>query len=528
MRLFRDITSGINLSFLIGIVLLLLYSIAYIFINSYEINDTQYFALFDDPMVSMRYAENIANGDGPVWNPGEEAVEGFSNPLWVYMMAIIHLFPIAKTHTSFVVQILAVFILLLNLYFVKRSTEMLSGNNPIVTSVSVITTALYLPLLNWSLQGLETSIITLLISWSFFINLRNIGNNNYSLSQLIIPAITVFVRMDSILIYLVFFVFLYFFDNSRRRIILRSGLLILLITLIIIFVWRYIYYSEWLPNTYYLKMTGYPVIYRIGKGLYAFTKFVLYMTPVIFILPFWFYSKAKKSFLILPVAIISIMILYSIYIGGDSWEWWMPANRFIAQTMPLFIIMTSLATMYLSALLNRKFKNLNRIMIFSVFSVIILIGLNFNSWEYLKGELLLESTFTRKDNINNTVLALGAKEISRKDAVAAVAMAGTLPYFLERNCIDLLGKNDKTVAKMPVQRDTNMTFLQYNPGHMKYNYAYSIGRFKPDIVLQLWYNPVLAMPYLSEDYYSYELEGFNVFLKKYSDYILWDETEGLF
>src|SRR4051812_33138351 len=39
-------------------------------------------SLFDDAMISMRYARNLAHGHGLVWNVGESPIEGFSNPLW--------------------------------------------------------------------------------------------------------------------------------------------------------------------------------------------------------------------------------------------------------------------------------------------------------------------------------------------------------------------------------------------------------------------------------------------------------------
>ena len=37
----------------------------------------------DDAWISVRYAENLAAGEGFVWNPGGPRVEGFSNPLLV-------------------------------------------------------------------------------------------------------------------------------------------------------------------------------------------------------------------------------------------------------------------------------------------------------------------------------------------------------------------------------------------------------------------------------------------------------------
>src|SRR5260221_9972554 len=44
------------------------------------------YLLIDDSYIAFRYAANLANGVGPVWNVGER-VEGYTNPLWVLFMA---------------------------------------------------------------------------------------------------------------------------------------------------------------------------------------------------------------------------------------------------------------------------------------------------------------------------------------------------------------------------------------------------------------------------------------------------------
>src|SRR3954463_16235411 len=46
--------------------------------------------LTDDAWISVRYAENLADGEGFVWNPGGPRVEGFSNPLLVAVEALAH------------------------------------------------------------------------------------------------------------------------------------------------------------------------------------------------------------------------------------------------------------------------------------------------------------------------------------------------------------------------------------------------------------------------------------------------------
>src|SRR4051812_9442686 len=58
--------------------------------NSFEHEGKRIFTLFDDAMISMRYARNLAEGRGLVWNPGEQPVEGYTNFLWTLWMAVLH------------------------------------------------------------------------------------------------------------------------------------------------------------------------------------------------------------------------------------------------------------------------------------------------------------------------------------------------------------------------------------------------------------------------------------------------------
>jgi hypothetical protein len=66
-------------------ILILLAQVAYsaLFIShtAFDYKGQKIFPLFDDTMVSMRYAKNLSEGDGLVFNKGGERVEGFSNLL---------------------------------------------------------------------------------------------------------------------------------------------------------------------------------------------------------------------------------------------------------------------------------------------------------------------------------------------------------------------------------------------------------------------------------------------------------------
>ena len=55
--------------------------------SSFTLEGHRYYSLFDDGMISMRYAWNLVHGNGLVWNAGER-VEGYTNPLWTMVMAV--------------------------------------------------------------------------------------------------------------------------------------------------------------------------------------------------------------------------------------------------------------------------------------------------------------------------------------------------------------------------------------------------------------------------------------------------------
>ncbi len=68
------------------------------------------------------------------------------------------------------------------------------------------------------------------------------------------------------------------------------------------------------------------------------------------------------------------------------------------------------------------------------------------------------------------------EKIADPSATVAVAMAGTFPYFSRRECFDLLGKCDAHIARLPA-------YSGLRAGHNKFDMEYSIGTYKPDIIL---------------------------------------------
>jgi hypothetical protein len=122
----------------------------------------------------------------------------------------------------------------------------------------------------------------------------------------------------------------------------------------------------------------------------------------------------------------------------------------------------------------------------------------------------------------NTALAL--EKLTLPGAKIAVTAAGTEPYFLpDRYFIDILGKADKVIAREPIKAPVSLMGLaDVRPGHMKWDYAHSIGKLQPDVIVQLWEGDFkTAEPYL-KDYVEVKLDGLSFFARKGSPLIVWD------
>lgn len=166
---------------------------------SIVVDGTRYFFLDNDQMVSMRYARNLAEGLGPVWNGGER-VEGYTSVGWMLVMAAVHWLGASDACASLWVKLvnwgLAIGVLLLSERLLRQLTP---GVTVAAAGVLRVALALCADVVFWSANGFETTLLTV-----------------NTLAALLL--------------------------------IVRDGDIYLL--------WRYSYYGDWLPNTYYLKTCG--------------------------------------------------------------------------------------------------------------------------------------------------------------------------------------------------------------------------------------------------------------------------------
>ena len=142
---------------------------AFIYRSSFiAIDGRRYFCLFDDAMISMRYAWNFSHGIGLVWNPGEH-VQGYTNLLMTLLMSLATLV-FEKSSAVLFIQILGLgFMLAISYVGVKVAGYIIEGDEnstrhqAFVRILSFFGILFYYPLSYWSLMGMETGLLTLLL-----------------------------------------------------------------------------------------------------------------------------------------------------------------------------------------------------------------------------------------------------------------------------------------------------------------------------------------------------------------------------
>jgi hypothetical protein len=436
--------------------------------TSFLVKDVRYFTLVDDAMISMRYASHLAHGYGLVWNIGEAPVEGFTNLGWVFIMGLLHLLPFAASKISLAVMLVCLAVLLANILVVYKISQTLAPGSKYAPTLAAIVTAFYFPLVFWTLRGMEVGLLVLLINYALLLALKQ--DNPFLVSGILMIA--VIVRIDAAISAML--IAAYYF--IKKRSVLPALAVVLTVAAILLF--QKYYFNDFLPTTYYQKMTGYSILERLRKGVLVFNEFAArdVLTLFLFSIAGLAFYKQRTPETFLLMGIFLAQCAYSLYVGGDYAE---PetdaANRFITQGMPaLFILFSWITSRILTDLSiaqpQQTFANskVNPAIPLAIIALLIISGEPWFNYSINNAPLL-------KADIRRVKLALHIKENTQPEAVIAVHAAGQIPYYSERTTIDLLGLNDPVVAKGAGEGE-------FYPGHNKWNYYYSINQLQPDLI----------------------------------------------
>jgi hypothetical protein len=408
----------------------------------------------DDAYISYRYARNLAEGNGLVFNP-EERVEGYSN--FLYVLLSTPLVMLSKENVYFLSCILNICFLLAGFLLFQGYVEQKWGTGDSITASVLF--ALSPVLWVWTASGMETPMV-LLLQIGVWLVVDKLSTGYQKRESLIFAALillSVLSRADGFLFPVIGIVWLAV-KRQYKTVLLSLGILTLVV--IAYFGWRYGYYGYLWPNTYYVKISG-PLSQRLTsaakqlrevlflKGLFA--HFVLIIAVFLSGLSKTLRSRDWRfgqidcgTFFVLG------LIAYWLYIGGDVF-----VERFLILAIPIGIF----------ALFRfiRMFKD-----------KLAMIGFPLVVLLFQFTPVLHDANFDYRTNKYDHWLTLG-KYLGQQHAQATLAIdaAGKVPYFSNLYTIDMLGLNELRIGHL------SSSFFQL--AHNKYDPDYVLAK-RPEFI----------------------------------------------
>jgi hypothetical protein len=442
--------------------------------SAVETDDGRYFCLFDDAMVSLRYAWNLAHGDGLVWNPGER-VEGITSFLHAMIMTIGALF-LGKSAAALFVQITGVALVLGVAYSARELSRSLGVTSALglVTSAAVL---VYYPLSYWSLMGMETGLLAAISSGALLVALRLGSDARGSKALGLLLGLMVATRPDAAVSAAVILGFraIAVLQRHRRLGALKPWLIELGVFAGIVLgltVFRFAYYGSPVPNTYDLKMGGWPLLPRLANGFRFVLPFLETSRYLILLaLASVVFQRDGRRLLLLCFALS--VFAGQIAVGGDAWRYW-------RMLVPGVVALIVLAVDGASSLARTILRTERPSLVF-VFGLTCSAGaLYFANQPFVEEIGMKAPAFMVTLNQRTVKDGLRLSRYVDPEGSVAVMAAGTVPYYSGLRGVDILGKSDRHIARL--RSEGMIKGLTVTPGHNKYDLYYSIGKLRPDVL----------------------------------------------
>lgn len=507
-----------------AVMIFVCWAAAFIWSSSVPLNEGgRVFCLFDDAMISMRYADNLAHGHGPVWNPGER-VEGYTNPLMVAEMAVL-LSVLPKPLAVLTVQIFGALAVVAIALLSARVYRSIAGERRRLPAWVVLALVFGTYTLSyWSIMGMETSLVGLFLSLGVVVVLLPADHLGSSARRSVLLGIIgagLYLSRPDALVYALVLVGFDWLTCSRRR-LSRLALPALPIAAVVgaHLVFRLAYYGTLVPNTATLKLGDFPLGVRLLGGIGYVRPFMWLVLPLLLLAMASFLTgRDRRKGLIL--SLFGVSVLYQIYVGGDPWAYW----RIMSPTLPLLVVLAADGAVVLTS--RVRVLGSRRLASLAVATSVVFIALLLYDRPFLGELLLIQPPYDTPANVQQVNIAYAIKDLTRPSASTAVYRAGTVPFYSERYAIDCLGKSDPHIARLlpDLSGAASWNGMMSVPGHNKYDLQYSIVEKRPTYVARTWWLGDDISGWAASRYVTVTHMGVELMLAKDSGDVFWDKVE---
>ena len=280
--------------------------------------------VYDDTYIFLRYARNLIDGNGLVFNIGER-VEGFTSPAWVGLTAGAMFLGLPALE---ILQFVGLLAFAAAAGLTGRLARSL-GSSTTLAIFAGCTVAASAGHLYHALSGMETAAFALALGLGFLFVIEEhregvVGGWRSGVWL----GVATLIRPEGFGVAVILWGVSLLTLRSDRRGISWLGIALFSAPLIGYEIFRLAYYGAWLPNTFFAKVDAEP---DLLSGLLYFAKGGV-DTPlwVLFAAVFAFGLRWPKEALIGVAAVLSLLG-WVIWVGGD----YLPFARFLVPLIPV-------------------------------------------------------------------------------------------------------------------------------------------------------------------------------------------------
>ena len=390
----------------------------------------------DDPFIGLRYADNFVAGHGIVYNPHDPPVEGYTALLWILVAALgIALGFEPLGFWQCVAIPMNVLTLLLLFQLGRREGQPLRR--------ALLAPALlgcFVGFVTYPITGMETACLVFLTTLAVFMIDR--GMHLKTGGAIALGGVLFLMcldRFDAMILVSLILAPQLLVDREIKRSL--PTIAVLGAAMVIYNLWRYSFYGDWLPNTFYTKTST--LGEQLWRGVRYTGGFTLKGGPYFLLLFLFPFVWRRCPRIVLISAWVAVMhLLYVTVVGGD----WMPDYRFILPVAPLLCLILQESVWIVSDKVSaaRVSDGQRR----AVLGLVIAGMLALNILPYGRSETLATP------GENAWFIPTHAKEIGEAlndklppDALVAVEWAGIIPFYLQQPVLDIFGLSDKDIIE---------------------------------------------------------------------------------